>query len=273
MQAQKTASMHKRLERYNELSGFIEEDNEKKKRLNKPMKENISLDCGWGNLLFGQTFADHEALIKQFSRERTSCRDIAIYTPNHHVLLSLAPELLFVDPSDTYRLWLSLYRPPARRSRAFTVRMLQNRNDAREINKIYSRCGMIEAPEDTILKNQFTRVFCYYLAERTSDGKVIGVVSGIDHKEAFNDPTNGSSLWCLCVDPDARASGVGRTLVREVAEHFIARGREYLDLSVMHDNKKAKNLYRSLGFRKIPVFAVKKKNTFNRKLYLGGPKK
>lgn len=60
--------------------------------------------------------------------------------------------------------------------------------------------------------------------------------------------------------------------MRRLIEHYLARGREYLDLSVMHDNRKAVALYRSLGFRRVPVFVVKRKNEINRSFYTGGPR-
>jgi GNAT-family acetyltransferase (TIGR03103 family) len=56
-------------------------------------------------------------------------------------------------------------------------------------------------------------------------------------------------------------------LVRRLAEHFQARGAAYLDLSVLHDNDQAIGLYEKLGFRRIPVFAVKRKNPINEKLF------
>lgn len=238
----------------------------------KGMKNNIALDCGWGNLVFGQTFSNHDDIIETLRNEKQGRRDIAIYIHNHHVLIGKAPELLFLDPSDSLRLWLYNYQMPKRRSRAFRVRMLQDYEDAETINKIYRKCKMMEAPPETIVKNQKTNVFSYFLAERVKDQQIIGTIMGIDHKKAFNDPDNGSSLWCLAVDPEVQAKGTGKLLIREVAEHYLARGRDYLDLSVMHDNKKAKRLYKSLGFRKIPVYVVKKKNKINESFYRGGPK-
>lgn len=275
MQAQKIYSAQQRLERYTDIYNLEYNDDGMQGKLDKTgaqIKPNATLDCGWGRLIFGQTFDEHSEIIDQLTQEKSSCRDIAIYVRDHHVLLGLAPELLFLDPSDTYRLWLHMYKMPKRRSRAFRIRMLADLKDARAINRVCRSCGMMEAPPEKILENQMTRVFSYYLAERIDDNRVIGTISGIDHKLAFNDPTNGASFWCLSVDPEARTKGVGRALVREVAEHYIARGRDYLDLSVMHDNKRAKNLYRSLGFRRVPIFTVKRRNAVNRKLYLGGPR-
>jgi GNAT-family acetyltransferase (TIGR03103 family) len=44
-----------------------------------------------------------------------------------------------------------------------------------------------------------------------------------------------------------------------------------MDLSVLHDNTHAIALYEKLGFRRVPVFAVKRKNPINEKLYAGPP--
>jgi GNAT-family acetyltransferase (TIGR03103 family) len=61
-------------------------------------------------------------------------------------------------------------------------------------------------------------------------------------------------------------------LVRHLIEHFMSRELAYLDLSVMHDNRQAKRLYKKLGFRNLPTFAVKRKNGINQPLFLGpGP--
>ena len=44
-----------------------------------------------------------------------------------------------------------------------------------------------------------------------------------------------------------------------------------MDLSVMHDNVNAIALYEKLGFQRVPVFALKTKNSINEKLYVGPP--
>ena len=98
---------------------------------------------------------------------------------------------------------------------------------------------------------------------------IIGSVMGVYHTRAFNDPEHGSSLWCLAVSPKAPYAGIGESLVRRLAEHFQARGAAYMDLSVLHDNAPAIGLYEKLGFRRVPVFAVKRKNPINEKLFVG----
>ncbi|HSC85605.1 MAG TPA: N-acetylglutaminylglutamine synthetase, partial [Pseudomonas sp.] len=112
----------------------------------------------------------------------------------------------------------------------------------------------------------------YWLAEDEDSGAVIGSVMGLNHEKAFNDPEHGSSLWCLAVDAQCPRPGVGEVLVRHLIEHFIGRGLGYLDLSVLHDNRQAKNLYAKLGFRDLQTFSLKRKNGFNQPLFLGpGP--
>ena len=107
------------------------------------------------------------------------------------------------------------------------------------------------------------------MAEDQETGDVIGTATGVDHHLAFNDPENGSSLWCLAVDARTSQSGVGLALVNHLAGHFQARGRAFLDLSVIHDNAAAIALYEQIGFRRVPVFCLKHKNPVNEPLFMG----
>lgn len=232
--------------------------------------KNCVLDMAWGNLIFAQTFDNHEDIIEIFRREPEGRRDIAFYVWEPQVLVSKAPELLFIDPSVTYRLWLHDYRPPKRRPSSFYIRPAERKSDIAACNRIWGRYDMAQVDPDIALKNQATRVFSYLVAEDAEDRQIDGTIIGIDHRRAFKDPDNGSSFWSLAVDPDRKTRGVGRALVRQLAERYLARGRDYLDLSVLYDNKPAIKLYRSMGFRRVPVFAVKRKNEINRPLYTAG---
>ena len=107
------------------------------------------------------------------------------------------------------------------------------------------------------------------VAEEVQSGDIVGVVQGVDHVAAFDDPDNGSSLWALAVDTKARTPGIGRRLSLSLAKHFKDKGRAFMDLSVMHDNESAIELYRKLGFEQVPVFSVKRKNTVNERLFTG----
>ncbi len=225
------------------------------------------LDCGWGRLIFAQTFDDAGELVSALREEAPEHRDIAIYVHDPHVLLAEAPQEIFLDPSHTFRLDLATYRSGRRQPRGFSVRRLSSEADARAVNRIYSARGMVEVRPDFFWSNRDNRAITYLVAEDETTGEVIGTVTGIDHTRAFADPEQGASLWCLAVDPQARHAGIGETLVRRLAEHFKARGAGFMDLSVLHDNEQAIALYEKLGFRRIPAFSVKRKNSINERLY------
>ncbi|MDZ5700110.1 N-acetylglutaminylglutamine synthetase [Chelativorans sp. M5D2P16] len=231
----------------------------------------VALDLGWGRLLFAQTFADNEQIVEAMHQEGPARRDIAFYIRDPHVLLSLAPQELFLDPSHTYRLDLSTYRTGRRQARGYFIRRLASQADAEAVNAIYHSRGMVPVRPDFFWTNRDSRAVVYLVAEDVATGDVIGTVTGVDHHRVFDDPENGSSLWCLAVDPQCPHAGVGEMLVRQLAEHFKARGRSFMDLSVMHDNEQAIALYEKLGFHRIPVFAVKRKNPINEKLFTHPP--
>jgi GNAT-family acetyltransferase (TIGR03103 family) len=233
------------------------------------MAENAVLDCGWGRLLFAQTFPRAEPLIEALRAEGPDRRDIALYVRNPHVLLASAPQEVFLDPSHTFRLDLATYRPGRRQPRGFTVRRLVSEQDAEEVNRIYAARGMVPAPADFIWSHRDDRNLTYLVAEDAATGAVIGTVTGVNHVRAYSDPENGASLWCLAVDPQATQPGIGEALVRRLAEHFKTQGLAYMDLSVMHDNDQAIALYEKLGFRRVSFFGVKRKNPINEKLFTG----
>jgi len=229
------------------------------------------VDCGWGRLIFAQTFPDATSLIEALRAERQGQRDIAFYVTEPHVVLANAPQEFFLDPSHTYRLWMSQYRPSRRRPRGFSVRRIKTRDDADAINALYAARHMVTVPEDFFSTTGKEHHLVYLVAVDDGTGKVIGTVTGIDHMSAFDDPEKGSSLWCLAVDPQAAHPGIGEALVRQLAELFSARGAAFMDLSVMHDNEQAIHLYEKLGFQRLPVFALKTKNSINEKLFVGPP--
>ena len=232
-------------------------------------KENAVVDCGWGRLIFGQTFTDPSELVSVLRDERENRRDIALYIQDPHVAISFAPQEVFLDPSHTFRLWLDQYQPPRLRPRGFTIRLLNSPEDAQAMHDLYIRRHMMPPSADFLWENRASRMFTYLLAVDSEDNKVVGAVMGVDHEVAFDDPEKGSSLWALAVDAQATAPGMGQALVRQLAEHYQARGRSYMDLSVMHDNSQAIRLYEKLGFERVPVFCLKHKNPYNEPLFIG----
>lgn len=230
---------------------------------------NASIDCGWGRLIFANTFESSERLVDQLRDERPDHRDIAFYVRDPHVLLAAAPQELFLDPSHTFRLDLSTYRARHRRSQSFFIRRLSTLRDAEAVNVIYGMRGMVSVSPDFFWGRRDDRALTVLVAEDAESGDILASVMGVDHARAYGDPERGSSLWCLAVSPQAPYAGLGEGLVRRLAEHFAARGASYMDLSVLHDNGQAIALYEKLGFRRVPVFAVKRKNPINEKLFAG----
>ncbi|MCF6369615.1 N-acetylglutaminylglutamine synthetase [Rhizobium halophilum] len=230
-------------------------------------EEAAQVDCGWGRLLFAQTFKDPTQLISALRQEAPEHRDIAIYVGDPHVVLATAPQELFLDPSHTFRLDLATYRSSRKQPRGFFIRRLSSEADAEAVNRIYAARNMVPVRPDFFWSNRDNRSITYLVAEDENTGEIVGTVTGIDHRRAFNDPEQGSSLWCLAVDPQARHPGIGEALVRRLAEHFKARGAACMDLSVLHDNDQAIRLYEKLHFRRIQAFAIKRKNSINERLY------
>jgi ribosomal protein S18 acetylase RimI-like enzyme len=85
---------------------------------------------------------------------------------------------------------------------------------------------------------------------------------------AFEDPEKGSSLWALAVDPQTRMRR--RRKADPLACRTLYRPRRPLDgLSVLHDNAGPSALYEKLGFHRLPLFAVKRRNVINERLFVG----
>jgi len=263
----KEEQYHRRLKRQRSASLTGGETTHQERR--DQAQKNALVDCGWGRLIFAHTFADNKLLANLLVEESRGQRDIAFYVSFPHLLLAQQPQGLFLDPSDTYRLWLDRYHVSPLRPRGFAVRLLNNRTDAQAIHRLYKTRHMIPPPVEFMWRQRTSRKILYFVAQDISSGQILGVATGIDHIEAFNDPERGSSLWALAVDPQAGYPGIGQALVRHMVEYFIARGSSFLDLSVMHDNRQAIRLYEHLGFERVNVFAVKTKNSFNEPLFMG----
>lgn len=231
----------------------------------------VALHCGWGRLLIGHTYPDPADLAADLLKEQPGERDIALYVAAPQQVLAQAPQQLFLDPSDTLRLWFSDYRPAHRTFRGFGIRRVQSSADWTALNRLYQTRGMLPVDPARLTPREEGGPV-YWLAEDHDSKAVIGGAMGLNHVEAYQDPEHGSSLWCLAVDPHCVRPGVGEVLVRHLIEHFMSRGLAYLDLSVLHDNRQAKSLYAKLGFRELPTFTVKRKNSINQPLFVGpGP--
>ncbi len=233
------------------------------------MKHNAFTEMGWGRLVFGHTFESNDQIVSAMCSQGHDTRDIAIYVIDPHVIVSMAPDKLFLDPSHTFRLWSYHYRHDTlKQTEPFVIQRVSSETEAKEINRIYAACRMKGADPEFIMDKRATKLRTCLIAKRLEDDRVIGTVTGVDHVRAFDDPENGSSLWSLAVDPQAGVPGIGISLVRHLAEHYFTKGRAFMDVSVMHDNTQAISLYKKLGFSRIPAFCIKRKNKINETLYL-----
>ncbi len=233
----------------------------------REMPEKVAIDCGWGRILPAQTYETPTDIAKALLEERPGERDIAFYVLRPHLVVAYAPQQLFLDPSESYRRYLGDYHPQSASRRGFTVRRLRTRSDVAAINALYRGRKMVPVDTRRAWRDRASRQTTWAIAEDRSTGEIIGVALGVDHVEAFNDPQHGSSLWSLAVAPQATHPGVGESLVRYLLEHFQARGRAWMDVSVLHDNEHAISLYDKLGFQRVQVFAVKRRNAINEPLF------
>jgi GNAT-family acetyltransferase (TIGR03103 family) len=232
------------------------------------LQEQASIYCGWGRVIMGHTYPSPGDIATEMLQESRGKRDIAMYVADPHVVLAAAPQQLFLDPSDTFRLDLDAPLEISPRGEV-TVRRVASRIDAELLNQLYLKRDMVPTDPEYVWSRRDSRKLLFLVAEDALTGDVVGTVTGINHRELFRDQSRGSSLWCLAVDPQAQRPGIGELLVRSLANMLREAGCHYMDLSVLHDNEQAKQLYRKLGFRQIHTFALKSKNAYNENLFLG----
>lgn len=231
----------------------------------------ITLQCGWGRLIFAHTFPDPQSVANCVLQEKPGERDIAFYLTDPHIVLNTAPQALFLDPSHSYRLDFSKYVASDQPPQGFHLTDIERYEDIRAVNRIYQTLHMVPLKEDYVWEHRKNPHLRYRVARESRTGEIIGVAMGIDHVACFPDLLNGSSLWSLAVDPQCERPGVGEWLVRDLVEYFRDRGRRKLDLSVMHTNTSAIRLYEKLGFERVAVFAVKRCNPINEPLFVPQP--
>lgn len=230
----------------------------------------VALDCGWGQIVFGQTFEHRSQAAEVLRGEVEGTRDICIYLRDAHVFVARHPDEFFVDPSLTYRLDLPAEQISAELPPNVTITELHTIDEADAVNAIYAGNGMVTAPSDVLLQVASPPEVLHLVAS-LSTGQVVGTVTVVDHKALFDDPANGSSLWCLTVDPAAAPVGLGQALLGRLAAEMAARGRSFVDLSVLADNTGAIRLYERLGFYRVPELVVKRKNPINERLFRAPP--
>ncbi|MDB5841839.1 MAG: acetyltransferase-like protein [Herminiimonas sp.] len=230
-------------------------------------RPNATLDCGWGRLLYGPSFESSALLAQALQQEVSGKRDIALHVSEPQLVLAEAPADLFLDPSLIFRRMLDPAAPDEEPAAGVHVRPLATRADIAVINRLYMMRGMVPLDPKTVWAQRHSDALIYLVAEDENSGEVIGSVIGVDHVAAFGEQ-DGSSLWCLVVDPQTGLSGTGPTLINHLSAQLAKRGRKFVDLSVLHSNEHAIGLYRKMGFEQVPGFVVKHKNAINEQLFV-----
>jgi ribosomal protein S18 acetylase RimI-like enzyme len=83
-----------------------------------------------------------------------------------------------------------------------------------------------------------------YVAE-DADGRLLGIASG--GPEVGGDPDYHGELYVLHMRPDAQGRGIGRALMRAVAERLAADGITTLLVWMLRENHSARRFYAALG--------------------------
>ncbi|QDU59362.1 Cyanophycin synthetase [Planctomycetes bacterium Pan216] len=231
-------------------------------------KRGSFVDVGWGRLIFAHTFPDPQDLADVLLEEEPNKRDIAFYATDPQLVLGIAPQDLFLDPSTTYRLELKTWRRDGDHQSLIRITDIESKGDIEEINRIYSSNGMVPLDPEVAWQSLDDDRFDYYIARPSDSDRVLGVALVVDHVRCFEDLFNSCSLWALAVDAQTQYPAVGTELVSHAATHFAERGRDILDLSVLQASEGAIRLYEGLGFERVPVFAIKRRNQINEHLYV-----
>ncbi len=240
------------------------------------MADDVVLELGWGRLIFGQTFADAEKLAEVLRGETHGRRDICIYAREPHVLVVEGARRVVHRPQPHLpAAVLRRRRIRDRRRPDSRVRTLQGEpEDADAINRVYVRCGMVPAPDRRHLGQPpaTSDAVDYLVAVRDDDGSRRRHSHGRRPRAAVRRPGERLEPVDAGGRPDDRACRASvRRLTRALAAIYRDRGRAYMDLSVTHDNAAAIALYEKLGFQRVPVMAVKRKNAINEPLFTHPP--
>ena len=123
------------------------------------MSSDVVLDMGWGSLVLGQTFGDLGRIVDVLRAEEGGRCDICVYPRDPQVLVGVAPDELFIDPSLIYRLDLHRYRPRSELIRGVFVRTVTSAGEMDQINNLYAQNGMVAAHAGTMWANHRTRCF------------------------------------------------------------------------------------------------------------------
>jgi len=230
------------------------------------MIENAILDCGWGKLLFGETFVETRKTISELKKERKTERNILFYPLDPQLMMTSNAADFFLNPAYVYKLDIKNVVNRKISRATFVVRKAETEKDIEDLNKIYVKMHMLP-----LRKNWFAqkdKSINVYVVENKKTKEIYGGMMLIDHVSAFKDEKKSTSIWSVVITSSAPYSGMGKALMKHGIQESKKRKRERVFLSVVATNIPAQRLYEQLGFVKTPILMVKNKTPINEDLFV-----
>ena len=84
----------------------------------------------------------------------------------------MEPQQLFLDPSHTYRLWLDRYQPASQPPKGLHVQLLNRREDANKVHRLYVRRHMVPPDAEFIWGQRASQILTYLVATDAAEGRV-----------------------------------------------------------------------------------------------------
>ena len=187
------------------------------------------VDCGWGRLVFGQTFADPTRIASVLrAEEPAGRRDICLYAddptswsarhPTSCSSTRRTPTGSTCTSTGTRRRRPTAWRPRPRAART--------PSDADAVNQLYRRNGMVTAPAETIWANQRTQYLPPTSWPRTpppARSSAPSWASTTSRPSTTPRAAPACGAWRSTRRPSR--PGVGEALARTLIERFQALGR------------------------------------------------
>lgn len=208
-------------------------------------RRGVALDCGWGQIVFGQTFEDRsqaaEVLRARLRAPATSasiCGTRTCSSPSIPTSSSWIRQL-------TYRLDL-----PAGQISAEAARERDDqpccRPSRRQTRSTRSMRAMAwSSPVGGPATRVASQPGVLHLVASLSTGRVVGTVTVNGPCGAVRRPSQRVLAVVLTVDPDAAPIGLGQALLGRLSAEMTARGRDFVDLSVLSPTTPARSVFTS----------------------------
>ena len=230
------------------------------------MKENVSVDCGWGKLLFGETFSETKKTITELKKERKTERNVLFYPLDPQLMMTSNAQDFFLNPAYIYKLDLHIFSDRKISRTTFSIRKAETQEDIDALNAIYIKMHMLP-----FRKNWFEEKhesLSVYVVEDKKTKEIYGGMMMIDHVSAFEDEKKSTSVWSVVISSSAPYSGMGKALMKYSIREAKKKKRKRMFLSVVANNIPAQRLYEQLGFVKTPILTVKNKTPINEELFV-----